>query len=505
MSHIPSLPDDPELLKQMIRELLEQLQSSRRHEEQLRFKLDLLTRKLFGRKSEKLDPNQLSLIDLEALGVPKTESPEIPELPAEEPAAPRRQPKRRRPSKELPRRRVEHTLSEAERLCPCCNIPMQPFREELHEQLDYRPAVLEVIEHVRYVYACTRGCDEAVETAAKPPQLIEKGLPGPGLLAHVVTCKYGDHLPLNRLEGIFRRLGASIARSTLCDWVRACAEAASPVVDALKTQALSSHVLATDDTSVCVLDAQQGSKKGRLWVYVGDEQHPVTVYDYTPTRAGEGPQTFLEGYSGFLQADAYSAYDALYQTGRITELGCWMHCRRYFYEASQKDSGLPFEALAMIRELYKVERECEKLAPDRRFERRRERSLKILDAFDQWIDSKAPAILPKSPLGKAFTYYINQRAALRRYCDDGRFPIDNGRSERALRPIAVGRNNWLFAGSDAGGQRAAILYSLIATCRRHKIDPFRYLTDLFRQLPEHPRNQVHELTPLAWKQRLTTA
>ena len=499
MTRPTDLPDDPALLKQMIGELVEQLQASRRNEEHLRQKIDELVRKLFGRKSEKFDPNQIPLIDLSALGVSASPESQSSDPEPESPVKPRRRPRRRKPPKELPRRRMEHTLEEAERLCPCCQIPMEPIREEMHEQLNFHPSSFEVVEHVRFVYACHRGCDEAVETSSKPPQMIEKGLPGPGLLAHVVTSKYADHQPLNRLEGIFRRQGVEIARSTMCDWIRATSDRVAALVEHLRLDLLQSFVVATDDTPVTILNPKQkGSRKGRLWAYVGDEDHPWVVFDYTPTRERDGPMRFLEGFEGYLQADAYTGYDEIYRTRPVLEVGCWMHARRYFYEASQADPTRPCEALAMIRELYRVERECKSLSSLQRLSRREAESIPVLDTMAIWIQEQTLRTPPKSALGAALTYAQNQWQALRRYTQDGRLPIDNGRSERALRQVAVGRKNWLFAGSDAGGERAARLYTLIASCRRHHLDPYHYLLDLLRRLPETPDDQIHELTPLAW-------
>ena len=499
MSEANTFSDDPAVLRQMICELKEQLTKSRRNEEQLQNKLDELLRKLYGRKSEKIDPNQLALIDFPALGIPEApEEPEPePDLPKER-TQPRRRPKRQKLPENLPRRRVEHELCESERMCPCCNEPMQPIREEISERLDYQPAKFWVVEHARFVYGCAKKCDEAIRIAPKPAELIEKGIPTSRFIAHVATCKYVDHLPLHRLVGILRRKGIELSRSTMCGWIAACAEAVTPIVDCLRLQAFDSHVLGTDDTTVCVLDPKVGSKTGRLWIYVGDEQHPIVLFDYTPTRKGAGPRRFLEGYSGLLQADGYSGYDALFEDGSIVEVGCWMHARRYFYEASQKKAGLALEALAMIRELYRIEREAKDKPPDDRLSLRQDRSVKILDSFDQWVEEHFPGTLPKSPLGKAFTYYQNQREALRRFLADGRLPIDNGRSERAIRIVAIGRKNWMFAGSDEGGERAAKLYSLIATCKHNKIDPYRYLADIFERLPTHPADRIAELTPLAW-------
>ena len=499
MSEMTPLPDDPAVLKQMIAELLDQLRSSRRNEEQLRAKVDELVRKLFGRKSEKINPDQLSLIDLESLGISPAQDEPAQTVPELEPPSKWRKPKRRKPPKELRRRRVEHTLPEAERLCPCCKDPMQPIREETHEQLDYRPSSFEVVEHVRFVYGCRQRCDEAVEVATKPPQMIDKGLPGPGLLAHVITSKYANHLPLYRLEGIFQREGVEIARSTMTGWIAACSKAVGPLIDHMRKDLLRSHVIATDDTPVPVQSRKSGGcRKGRLWVYVGDEEHPWILYDYTPTRGRDGPMEFLEGFEGYLQADGYAGYDEIYRTRRVVEVGCWMHARRYFYDASQADPARPCEALAIIRELYKIEKKVKDLDSDARLALRQEKAVPLLDTMEEWIARQIRDALPKSPLGKALTYADNQWAALRRYTKDGRLSMDNGRSERALRPIAVGRKNWLFAGSDAGGQRAARLYTLIESCRRHRLDPFRYLRDLFRRLPEHPSDQIDELTPLAW-------
>lgn len=499
MTELTTLPDDPTVLKPLIRELFEQLRSSRKREESLQAKLDELARKLFGRKSEQLDPNQLALIDLSALGVEPAPAPE----PAieEPPAKPRRRPKRKRPSKELPRRRVEHALPEAERMCPCCDKAMAPIREEIHEQLDYQPASFEVIEHITFVYGCRKGCDEKIVQSTKPPQMVEKGLPGPGLLAKVAVGKFCDHQPLYRLERSFRRQRVEIARATLGGWVKAMSEGVEPLVHYLRDEELlRSHVIATDDTSVPV-QKKGGTYRGRLWVYIGDIEHPLVIYDYTPTRERIGPQDFLENYGGFLQADAYSGYDNLFseqRERRIYEVGCWMHARRYFYEASLKDDLLALEALAMIRELYRIERIAKPLSAQQRLEQRKENAIPILDTLEAWIAKHRLTVAPKSLLGKALTYATNQWGALRRYTEDGHLEIDNGRSERLLRLVALGRKNWLFAGNDDGGRRAANLYTLTGTCHYHGWDPFEYLRWLFTTLPTLPKSRLGEASPLVW-------
>lgn len=493
------LPDDPAYLKELLAELLAQLEKSREQEKQLQQRIQELVQKLFGRSSEKIHPNQLPLIDLEGLQA----AAEAIEEPVEEaPPAPRRRRRghgRRRLEKDLPRRRKVYELSEAERLCPCCQDPMQPIREEVSEQLDYEPASLYVTEHVRLVYGCSGGCDEAVAMGEKPPQPIEKGLPGAGLLSHVMVSKYCDHLPLYRQERIFRRQGAEVSRKTMGDWVAAVSDRVAPIVEILKDEALKSHVLGTDDTPVPVQGRKKGrTATGRLWIYIGDEDHPAVVFDYTPTRARDGPEKFLENFSGYLQADGYSGYDRIYRDRSVIEVGCWMHARRYFYKAAQAQPARPCEALAWIRQLYLIEREGKDLSPEKRLELRREKAVPVLEKLAEWREEQAYQTPPKSPLGEALTYAHNQWAALCRYTEDGRLPIDNGRTERALRGVAIGRKNWLFAGSDAGGERAARLYSLIGTCRRLDLDPFAYLRDLLDRLPTQPTDRLHELTPAAW-------
>jgi len=497
-----TLPDDLETLKAMIRELLAQLRASRRHEEQLQNKVSELLAKLFGRKSEKIDPNQLSLIDWESLGMAPVEVPEPPPALPPEPTPWRKGHGRRRPPRELPRRRIIHEVPENERLCPCCGKPKEVIREEISEQYDYQPASFFVNEHVRLIYACRKGCQEAPVIAPKPPQPIDKGLPGPGLLAHVAISKYCDHLPLYRQEGIYRRQGVDLSRSTLCGWIREVAGLVAPVVDHLKQDLLRSDVIGTDDTTVPVLDpGQKVTATGRLWVYVGDDDHPAVIFDYTPTRERAGPVAFLDGYKGYLQADAYSAYDGIYAGGEIQEVACWMHARRYFHKASQADPARPCVALALIQQLYLVEKACKDMTPERRRAYRQEHAVPILDHLEEWMTLQEAVTPPKSLLGEALRYSRNQWQALRRYTEDGRLPIDNGRSERALRQVALGRKNWLFAGSDEGGHRAAALYTILETCKRNGIEPFAYLRDLLEQIPTCPPDQAAELAPLAWARR----
>jgi transposase len=504
-----ALPNDPELLQQLVLELREQLAKLLREKKGLEHELQKLARQLFGRRSERIDPNQLDLPELEALlgsaAAHATEDDDQAPVPEPTPRGRRQKRSRKQRLEDLPRERIEHPLAEEDRRCSCCDEDRRIFRYEVSEQLEYRPSVFLVIEHARPVAVCSNGCDAAPVIAHKPEQPIEKGLPGPGLLAHVAVSKYADHLPLNRLERIFRRQGVSVSRSTMCGWIAEIATRAGPVVEHLRRDLLRSHIIATDDTTVPVLERRASqTKKGRLWVYLGDEEHPWVVFDYTPTREGEGPRQFLEDYEGYLQADAYSGYDQLFVAGKVVEVGCWMHARRYFYEAAQTDPGLPAEALAFIRQLFLIERKLEDLSVEKRKEQRATRSKPLLDEFRRWLERTAPGALPKSPLGAAVGYTMRQWKALSRYAETGDLPIDNGRSERALRTVAVGRKNWMFAGSDEGARRAATIYSLLATCRRLEIDSFAYLRDLLQRLPTHPPDDIAALTPLAWREQQRT-
>jgi transposase len=412
---------------------------------------------------------------------------------------------RRRLPKTLERRRVVFDLANDERHCPDCRGELKHIGEEVSERLEYVPASLHVIEEVSHKYACKKGC--TVVTAQKPMSPIEKGLPGPGLLAHIATSKYGDHLPLNRQEGIFERHGVTLSRKTMCDWMRRSAELVSPLFDRMKEQVLLSKAIQTDDTPVNVLDPSlPRTRTGRIWTYVGDQDHPYTVYDYTPTRSRDGPDVFMKNFNGYLQADAYSGYDELYRDSRrnIVEVACWAHVRRKYFEAQSSDPVRSTVMLAYIRLLYDVEREAREmnLAGDERKILRQEKSVSILRDIKVYLQREQSAVMPKSPEGAAIAYTLSNWEALIRYCDDGDLEIDNNGAERSLRGIAVGRKNWNFFGSDKGGSTAAILTSFTATCKRLKINPFEYLCDIFQRISTHPKNRLDELLPDQWKAAL---
>ncbi len=324
----------------------------------------------------------------------------------------------------MKRQRVVYDLGEGQRQCPQCQGDLKRIGEETQERLEYVPASLVVIEEVCQKYACPKGC--TVVTAEKPMAAIEKGLPGPGLLAQVAVSKYGDHLPLHRQADIFRRQGVELSRQTMCDWMRACADLVSPLYELMKQRVLGSKAVQTDDTPVPVLDPElPRTRTGRIWTYVGDDEHPYTVYDYTPSRSRDGPEEFLKEFRGFLQADAYSGYDHFYKEAErgIVEVACWAHARRKFFEAQSSDLMRSMVMLAYIRLLYDAEREARdgKLDGEARRALRQAKSKPILDDIRAYLEREQPQVLPKSPEGEAIAYTLSNWKALTRYCDDRRF------------------------------------------------------------------------------------
>jgi transposase len=378
--------------------------------------------------------------------------------------------------------------------------------QEVREQLEYVPASLIVLEHIRPKYAC-QTCEGNVVIADRLPEPIEKGLPGPGLLAHVAVSKYADHLPLYRLEGIFKRFGVELSRSTMCDWMATIADLLAPIVKLMLSKILNSKVVQNDDTTVPVQDHDgKGIKTGRLWVSIGDHDHHYVVYTYTPDRSAAGPEEIFKDFKGYLQADAYSGYDGLYKSGDIVEVGCMMHARRKFYEARTSDPQRSHQALAWISLLYDVERDAKKRQTADyeafvafRHDLRNERSRPIFDKLHAWLEAELPKVLPKSPIGEAIQYALNHWEALKRPLEAGFLELDNGACERAFKPVAIGRKNWLFAGSDNGGETAAVLMSLCTTCKELEIDPQAYLRDVLDRISTHPARRIEELLPDQWQ------
>jgi transposase len=501
------LPDDINLLKHIIVELDTEKEKKEELVEKLQRQLEQLLRWRYGQRSDRVSSNQLALFAEAELSKepPREDAPSAEEVsPSAETSPEKKKGHGRNPlPASLPRRRVEYELEGDALKCPKCGAACRCIGEEKSEQLEYVPATLHVIEHVRFKYACPdKNCDGSVLLAGKPDQPVEKGLPGPGLLAHVVVSKYADHLPLNRQEDILARHGVEISRKTMCGWAQSAADLLEPLYELMRERVLKSKVIHTDDTTVPVLDPDQTkTHTGRLWVYVGDKNHRYSVFDYTRTREREGPEKFLGGFSGYLQADAYAGYDRLYASGKVIEVACWAHARRKFVESESSDSMRSLTAVAWIKRLYQVEAEAREreLGEEKIRELRREKSKPLLDGLGEWLRVEQAEVLPKSPAGQAIAYTLNNWAALHRYLDDGDLAIDNNLAERTIRPVAVGRKNWLFAGSDRGGRTAAILLSFTQTCKDLDIDPFAYLRDVLARISSHPMKNLAELLPDQWQ------
>ena len=492
------LPDDVTLLKQMVREQAETIRQSQQRIEKLEHYLEVVLRRQYGPRSERIDPDQLQLFAGDAV---TEESEDVPEEDAEdeEPAErQRRHGGRRKLPAELPRQRIEYELPDDQLPCPHCAELRRKIGEDVSEQLEFIPASLHVIQHVRFKYAC-RACQEQVVVAGKPAQPIEKGLPGPGLLAYTTTSKYSDHLPLYRLEDILARHGVELSRSTLCGWMARSAELLKPLYELMVKRVLQSKVIHTDDTPVPVLDPNlPKTRTGRFWVYAGDHRNPYSVYDFTASRRRDGPELFLKGFRGYLQADAYAGYDRLCAGPDVIEVACWAHTRRKFYESRTTSPEIAHQALVRIRQLYGIERRTKEFAAEERQRIRQAESLPLLDSFGEWLEEQSLRVLPKSPIGKAISYALSNWQALIRYTEDGDLAIDNNLSERTLRAQAIGRKNWLFVGSDNGGHTAAVLFSMTASCKRHDIDPFAWLRDVLGRLPTQPADRLEELLPDVW-------
>jgi transposase len=345
-----------------------------------------------------------------------------------------------------------------------------------------------------------------VIAAPKPAMPIAKGLPGPGLLAHLIVSKYVDHLPLHRLERIYERQGLFLPRSTLCDWLAACAQLLRPLYEQMVRVTLQSQALHTDDTTVKMQElVTHLLSTARLWVYLGDAAHPYNVFDFTRTRKRDGPQQFLANYQGYLHADAFSGYDGLYlpdprtATARILEVACNAHARRKFYEARSSAALPSHQALAYYRQLYELERHAKDFNDTQRRQMRQDLSVPILDQFHQWLEAQRREVLPQSPLAEALGYALNNWTALVRYTEAGFLAIDNNVAEREMKRIAIGRKNWLFVGSPKGGETAAVLLSFTSTCQRLGVEPWAYLQDVLTRLPATPAERLAELLPDHWQ------
>ena len=517
-----TLPDDLASLKSMIQNLWVALKDKDDSIERLRHQLYMAVRRQYGRKSEQISDDQLSIFLQEIEGqLGQMAQAQKPSEETETVTYTRKKGHgRSKPQENLPRVRIEHPLPDDQKTCPDCGKSLNKMGEDVRNTLEHIPAVTYIREDVLEKWACSC-CKNAPVTSEAPERPIERCWAGPGFLAQVVTAKYADHLPLYRQAEILERGGLEIRRSTLCDWVGGVSDLLEPLYEAMRLDVLKSKVIHTDDTPVPYLEGPSPSsplekadkeaeadepepcrkaKLGRLWTYVGDKAHANIVYDFTENRSAEGPKVFMGDWKGYLQADAYAGYDRMFAPEKAVEVACWAHARRKFDEAKVSDKVRSKMAMAYIRKLYEVEWEAEEKNMDAsgRQALRLEKSKPILEAFKVWLDAQALVTLPKSPMGEALTYVFNQWGALNRYVEDGDLNIDNNAAERSLRCVAVGRKNWLFAGSVAGGKWAAILYSLVASCKRHKINPFFYLRDVIGRVKTHPQSKIRDLLPATY-------
>jgi transposase len=470
-----------------------------------------LARHTFGQRSERIDPNQY-VFDFVGAEIKKEEEvatpPFVQEAPdAEEPAKKEKTKGhgRRLPPREFPKERIDVLPPEAERHCAPCGMDKVRIGEEVTTKVDYVPSSIVVRETARVKMACPK-CQIGVAIAPLEPAVINKGEAGEGLVAQVLVAKYAEHCPLHRQEAIFARQGLDLSRSTMCDWVKDVANAAAPVAEAVHQSILASGPVNFDDSPVKVRDdALKGrTAEGRIWTMVG--KNGDVYYAFTEDRSRRGPLELFKGYTGFIQADACSSHDELFRDKSRIEVACWAHTRRYFFDARDSAPSEAAYALAVIQTLYRVEAEAREGGGDHDRTRalRQERSKPLLLAFHEWLVENERTALPKSPLGQAINYAMKQWEALNRYVEHGQLAIDNNAAERALRMVAVGRKNWLFCGSFEGGRRAAVIYTLIANCKVHGIDPFAYLRDLLRRLPTAKPGDYAALTPRAVKAAATS-
>jgi len=490
------LPDDSDMLKSMVLSLLGQI-------DDLNGQLYYLKRQLFGKKSERLDPAQRLLFEnlydqvkakIEEQRQPKAE-------PVKKAKKKNNNHKGRKPlPADLPREVIEIEPSDEEKICPDCNSQKQRIGQEVTEKLEYVPASFFVKQYVRGKYAC-KECQGNVSIGQLPPMAIDKGIPVEGLLAHIITSKYCDHAPLNRLQGILKRHDVDINVSTMCDWVAKCADLLEPLVKRMHKKILLSPKINTDDTRIPIKSRKRkgSTYNGYLWTYIDDKNN--VVFDFTPTRSREGPLKFLGKYSGYVQADAYSGYDEFFRKGKAAEVGCNAHARRKFEYAMDSDPVRAARMMILYGRLYEIESRAKKEKYDsaQLLEARQKEAKPILAEIKAVLDEYKGQTLPKTPMGKAITYALNQWEALKRYVENPILDIDNNISERTLRMVVIGRKNYMFAGSEAGAWRASIIYSLIASCKLNEIDPFRYFRDVLRKVSTHPAERIDELLPNNWK------
>jgi transposase len=475
-------------------QLLQQNTQLQQRVDDLEGQITLLKKDKFGKKSEKMPPQD---------GGSNCSPSKLTE-------SSKKHPGRQALPDHLPRVRAEYDLAESDKICFLCQGRLTKIQEIVSEQLDVIPAQLQVKEHVRFKYAC-RHCYGSIKTANIPAQVIDKGLPSAALLSHILVNKFADHLPFYRQQHWFNRQRYSVSRSTLWGWEKNCAVALEPLVSCLKKELVAGDHLFSDDTPMPTLEkGLKRAKIGRMWAYTRQptaKKPPLTVYEYTPNRKGEHPQAFLKDFKGYLQADAYSGFDQLFVKDsegnqNIKEVGCWGHTRRKFVDVITLDpTSVAEDLLKMIQALYYIERKIKAAGynDEQRKWLRRKRSKPILKQIRRWLKTYQRRVVPKGKLGQAIGYALNHWRALTAFLGDGRLELDTNRVERAIKPIVIGRKNFLFMGGPKGGWAAAIIFSLIESCKQNDVDPYYYLEDVLQRLPTHPNKRIQELLPHHWQ------
>jgi len=464
-----------------IGELTQELRAQRILTEKLQVQLENLLRILYGKKSEKkpLEPAASNEPNKKELGEKSIGKPIRKSLP-----------------KTLERKIIKYELPESERICSLCGNICHCIGKETSEQLEFIPEKLFVKEHQRYKYGYKNGCE--IKIASMPCQPIPKGIPGPGLLAEILINKYQDALPLYRQSLRFKRHNIEISDSTMCDWVSQVAKLLKPLVGLMHSDLIEVNKIHTDDTPVPVLSKGK-TKKGFLWVYVADgsQGHACTVYDYSSSRSQTAPQKFLTGFGGYLQADAYPGYDKLYASGKVIEVGCMAHTRRKFFEVAElaKGDSLATEALDKVGEIYEIETQCRNMHYQQRYYYRKKHLRPLYRLFHRWLMRMKNKVIPNTPIEKAINYALNHWRALQNVFADGRLEVDNNKAECAIRPVVVGRKNYLFAGSDQGGYNAAIIYSIIESAKQNKLNTFKYLSEIIARIPVTKAEDLRKLLP----------
>mgnify|MGYP001572376712 CR=1 FL=1 len=456
----------------------------------LQERLNIALAQRYAARSEQCSPDQIRLFN-------EAEAEAEADVVADEIGAPvtiaehTRQKRGRKPLPDhLPRIDVIHTLSEAERHCPHDGAWLTEISDVISEQLDIVPATIRVLRHIRKTYACA--CGRCIKTAPLPTQPIPKSLASPGLLAHVVVCKYVDALPLYRQENILQRIGVDIPRATLANWMIQAGLLIQPLINLLRDRLLAYDIIQMDETTVQVLNepGKTAQSKSYLWLQRGGPpEQPILLYDYDPGRGAGVPQRLLDGFQGTLQTDGYDGYNAVVATGKLTHIGCFAHARRKFDEAikaqgKHKRRGLAQRGLALIQKLYGVEKVVRHAAPAARYAYRLQYAQPILAELRTWLDEALPQVPPQSATGRALHYLHNEWSKLIGYLADGRLEIDNNRAENAIRPFVLGRKNWLFSDSVRGVKASANLYSLIETAKANGLEPYAYLQRVFTELPQ---------------------